>query len=499
MARDDLVQFSLIHVEILMFSQEILINQVSRETRVAFVSTGVLTELHIEKRQQQSLVGNIYYGRVSRVVSSIQAAFIDIGLNRAGFLHFKDFLSNSNQSKNIQDLLQVGQKILVQVTKDTFGVKGVRLTMLLNIPGRFLVLTPNVLQLSVSQKINNLLEAQRLKNLLQPSEFGGYIFRTAAENISAELLLAEKKYLDNLWQNILSKLKKSESQRLIYTEMPLEIRILRDSLNENFSRILVDDADAFMRIKQFIFTYFPKFSERVFFHDELNPIFDLYGIEQEIQKSLQRTVYLKSGGYLVFDQSEAMTTIDVNSGSAINHKTQPETAMQVNLAAVPVIARQVCLRNLGGIIIIDFIDLAELSQQEILLNELKKAFAEDFSRTEISEITSLGLVQMTRKRGRNSLLNILCDPCPTCRCRGSVKSIETIACDMLRSAQRTIVQRCWSGLRIQASPDLIDFINTQAPDLLAELVARVGCQVELIGDSRYLPEHYDILPMLKEN
>lgn len=469
-----------------MSSEEILINQLSSETRVAIVQSGVLMDLYIEK-QQQSLVGNIYWGRVLRVVPSIQAAFIDIGLARAGFLHFKDILS--------QDILQVGQMIHVQVIKDKLGKKGVRLTSLLNISGRFLVLTPSIFQIAVSQKITELAETERLKSVLMSGELGGYIFRTAAANISADVLLAEKKYLENVWRQILSDTKKIDRPHCVYTELSLELRILRDRLNKNVSRILVDDSVVFERIQKFVELYLPDYLTHVFLYAELVPLFDLYDIEKELQSALQRTIYLKSGGYLVFDQTEAMTTIDVNSGSSLRHKTQVETAYQVNLAAIAVIAQQVRLRHLSGIIIIDFIDVDALDQRDLLLALLKQAFSDDLVRTEFSELTRLGLVQMTRKRMRNSLIDILCEPCPMCQCRGSIKSLDTLACEMLRAIQRSAATRNWTGFRVQAFPELVDFINNHMSNLLAECVKRIHRPIELMGDSRYIREQYDILPI----
>lgn len=474
-------------------SEEILINHLSSETRVAIVQSGVLIDLYIEK-QQQSLVGNIYWGRILRVVPSIQAAFVDIGLARAGFLHFKDILSHSEQV-HIQDILHVGQMIYVQVIKDKLGTKGVRLTTILNISGRFLVLTPSVFQIAVSQKITELTEIERFKKLFMPGELGGYIFRTAAENIPQNVLLAEKKYLENVWQQILFNTKKNDSPRCVYTELSLELRVLRDRLNKNVDRILVDDTAAFERIQKFIHLYLPDYLTRVFLYVEPTPLFDLYDIEKELQKALQRTIYLKSGGYLVFDQTEAMTTIDVNSGSSLRHQTQVETAYQVNLAAIAVIAQQVRLRHLSGIIIIDFIDVDVLEQRDLLLVLLKQAFSDDLVRTEFSELTRLGLVQMTRKRMRNSLIDILCEPCPLCQCRGSIKSLDTLACDLLRAIQRSAAIRNWSGFRVQACSELVDFIHNQMPNLLTECTMRIHRPIELIGDVRYTREQYDILPI----
>jgi len=474
---------------------EILINKTSRETRVAWIENEILTDIYIEKQQRQSLVGHIYRGRIIRVVPSIQAAFIDIGLERAGFLHIKDVcLTESIKSPEIQTILRTGQYLLVQVAKDVRDSKGPRLTTFLNIPARFLVLTPYVDQVIISQKIQAKNEIERLKEMIKPGQWGGYIIRTAAENVSLDLLQKEKEFLDGVWEAILVRSTTAQCHEILYAEMPIELRLLRDGISNHETRVLIDHHESFCRMREYLNTYLPAFADRLIFYEDKMPIFDLYEIEKELQKALYRTIYLKSGGYVVFDQTEAMTTIDVNTGTSIGHKSPAETILQVNLEAAKMIAQQIRLRNLGGIIIIDFIDMDDVLHREKILLTLKQYCIDDKVRTEFSEVTRLGLVQMTRKRTHKSLEKILCEPCPTCHCRGSIKSIETIACDLSRSVQRKSNSHTWSALRIQAAPDIIDYLQKDGQDILQALEINAGRRVELVADSRYAREQYDILP-----
>ncbi|MDX1900607.1 MAG: Rne/Rng family ribonuclease [Gammaproteobacteria bacterium] len=486
--------------------QEILINTLPCETRIALVKEGVLTECYIEKKNQHSLVGHIFRGRVLRVISSIQAAFVDIGLPRAGFLHVKDICVIPGAGKNpgreqendfpdIETLLHPGQMILVQVSKDTFSTKGVRLTTYFSLPARYLVLTPNQPEIAISQKISDPNEQSRLRQLFQVENNNGYIFRTAAEKISNDLLTREKNYLDQTWQTIIAQAKTAKVGEIIYSEMAAELRVLRDWITFDTECIRVDDEAAFLRMKQFLETMLPDFSERLLLHTSLLPIFDLYETDKALQRALQRTVYMKSNGYLVFDQTEAMTTIDVNTGSSLGQKFQSEFALQTNLEAVKAIAGQVRLRNLGGIIIIDFIDMDDREHQNLLLSTLKNAFLDDPARTEFSDVTRFGLVQMTRKRSRKSLLDSVCEPCPTCQCRGMIKSIETIACEVIRAAQRAIESHPWQAIGLYVAPEVAYFIQNEAPEMILTLATRSGRQVKLGGDGRYKRDQYDVLPL----
>lgn len=483
-------------------SEEILINVTAREIRVALLENGILQELHIEHRLQQGLVGNIYKGRVNRLVPGIQAAFIDIGLERAGFLHISDLnqyemllAKGSHPHIDIRDILSPNQEILVQVYKEPLGSKGARLTTLCTIPSRYLVLTPNVFQIAVSQKITDEAERQRLMNLLTPSEIGGYIFRTAGESATYEQLKMEQEFLHTLWQEVLLRAKSAKPGTLIYADIPIILRAVRDLAGYKIERIRVDNAQAMQEMREFAQQYVPALAGRIEHYVVKRPIFDVYSIEDELQKALQRKVYLKSGGYLVFDQTEAMVTIDINSGSHLGNQNVEQTIFKINLEAVEVIARQVRLRNLGGIIIIDFIDMTDTLHKEHLLQSLRNALAKDPVRTEVSELTSLGLVQMTRKRTRESLEHVLCVPCPLCQRRGSIKSFTTICYEIFRELIRVAANYPWEGFLILASKETIDYLLEEESTLLADLEAQVGKPIKLQAELSYHQEQYDILPM----
>lgn len=482
-----------------LMSQEILINVTPREVRVALLENGVLLEVYVERSVSQGLLGNIYKGKVSRLLPGIQAAFVDIGLERAAFLHVSDLPGFENQTNqkhiDIRDFLQQGQELLVQVYKDPLGTKGARLTTLFTIPARYLVLTPDVFQIAVSQKIENDAERERLLQLITPSDVGGYIFRTAAESVTAEELQSEKEFLTSLWKEVMTRAKSARQGELVYAEIPMVLRVLRDLAGYNVERIRVDDPKAVEVMSEFARVYIPALVSRIEYYESGKPIFDLYSVEDELQKILQRKVYLKSGGYLVIDQTEAMTTIDVNTGSNLGHGNLEQTIFRTNLEAAEAIARQVRLRNLGGIIIIDFIDMIDPVHKTHLLQSLTSALAKDSVRTEISELTSLGLVQMTRKRTRESLEHILCVPCPLCYKRGSIKSSSTMCYEIFRELQRMSESYPWIGFLVLASQSLVDYILDEESAMLADLETKLGKPIKLQIESSYTQENYDILPM----
>lgn len=483
-------------------SEEILINVTPREIRVALLENGAPLEIYLERSVRQGLLGNIYKGRVTRLLPGIQAAFVNIGLERAAFLHVSD-LSGYEHSPDrtaqphvdIRELLQPGQELLVQVYKEPLGTKGARLTTLHTIPSRYLVLTPDIFQIAVSQKILDENERERLQGLITPGVAGGYIFRTAAEGVSADELTVEKEFLETLWQEVAARAKTAKAGTLVYEEIPIALRVLRDLAGYDVGRIRVDDQHVVDAMRAFAASYIPAFLDRIEYYSDSRPIFDLYSVEDEIQKSLYRKVYLKSGGYLVFDQTEAMTTIDVNTGSNLGQGNLEQTIFRTNLEACEAIARQVRLRNLGGIIIIDFIDMIDAEHKTLLLQSLTTALAKDSARTEVSELTSLGLVQMTRKRTRESLEHILCEPCPLCHCRGSIKSVTTVCYEIMRELQRVAENYPWSGFLVLASQAVVDYILEEESTLLADLEVKLTKPIKLQAEASYTQEHYDILPM----
>jgi ribonuclease G len=486
-------------------SQEILVNVTPREVRVALLENSILQEVHIERSLHQGLLGNIYKGRVNRLLPGIQAAFVDIGLDRSAFLHISDMgiqleSNNGDFSKiDIRDYLVAGKEILVQVYKDPIGSKGARLTTQFTIPSRFLVLTPGTFDIGVSQKITNDAERERMLNMITPGLKGGYIFRTVAEGVSLAEIEKDKAFLDTLWAEVDAHIRKVKATELVYAEIPIVLRVLRDLVGYEVEKIRVDHAESVHDMQKFAALYVPALVDKIEYYDNDRPLFDAYAIEEELQKALQRHVPLKSGGHLVFDQTEAMTTIDVNTGSYLGRSNQEQTIFKTNLEAIDVIARQVRLRNLGGIIIIDFIDMYDASHKENLLQSLAAALAKDSSKTQISELSSLGLVQMTRKRSRESLEHILCVKCPLCQRRGSIKSLDTVCYEIFREIKRIAKKYNWIGYVVIASPRVIAELLNEESSMLAELEASLGKPIKLQGDSAYVQERYDILPLSEKD
>ncbi len=475
-------------------AEEIFLNITPDEVRAALIADGVLQEIHIERRARQGLSGHIYKGKVHRVLPGIQAAFIDIGLERAAFLHVSDIQCQTKEA-DIRDLLQQGQDLLVQIYKDSLGSKGVRATTQFTLPGRYLVFTPNTSQIVVSHKITDESLRARLLQILVPNATGGYIFRTAAATATPADIVAEQTLLPKRWADIVSRSHQAKTGERVYAEIPIELRLLRDMATDNITRIRVDQSTAVTEMRAFAQQTIPHLADRIEYHPSVQPLFDIYSIESQLQKALHRKIYLKSGGYLIFDQTEAMTTIDVNTGSFLGRGSQEETIFKTNAEAVNVIAHQVRLRNLGGIIIIDFIDMVEPQHKAELLQLLTTALAKDSARTEISELSRLGLVQMTRKRTRESVERVLCVTCPVCQHRGTVKSLETMSYEIVRELQQTARHFSWPGFLIVAALAVVDYLRTHAASRLAEIELALGKPIKLRVESSYVQEHYDILPL----
>lgn len=495
-------------------SGEILVNVTPHETRVAFVENGVLQEVQIERARKRGLVGNIYKGTVRRVLPGMQAAFIDAGLERTAFLHASDILCPDNGSdererclkgeatdspaqRNIDELLREGQELLVQVVKDPLGTKGARLTTHITIPARFLVFMPQSSHVGVSQRIENEAERQRLKERVSAlaAEFGpgGYIARTAAEDADDEALRADIAFLHKLWGEIGARAANERSGTLIHEDLPLVMRTMRDVVGAEVEKVRIDSRETFRKVQRFAEKFIPELVPRIEHYAGERPIFDLYAIEDEIQRALERKVTLKSGGYLIIDQTEAMTTIDVNTGAFVGHRNLEETIFKTNLEASQAIARQLRLRNLGGIIILDFIDMEDAEHRRQVLRSLEKALERDHARTHISEVSALGLVEMTRKRTRESLEHVLCSTCPTCNGRGTLKTAETVCFEIFREIMREARQFDAQQLLVLASQEVVDRLLDEESTAVAELEEFIGKPIQFQVETLYTQEQFDVV------
>ncbi|MDZ7748786.1 MAG: ribonuclease G [Halofilum sp. (in: g-proteobacteria)] len=501
-------------------NEEILINVTPQETRVAMVENGVLAEVGIERARRRGLVGNIYKGRVVRVLPGMEAAFVDLGLERTAFLHVSD-LAGSSQSAAalraveaagdapatpapaangyppIRELLGEGQELLVQVIKEPLGTKGARLTTHLTIPSRFLVLMPNDPNVGVSAKIEDEAERSRLRSAVEermdPQRGWGWILRTAAEGASEQALASDMRLLEKIWCAAHERADEVTTGTVVHEDLPLALRTLRDVVGGSVERIRVDSYEAYERMQRFAHDFLPEMAARIEHYPGERPIFEIYGIEEELQRALERKVQLKSGGYLIIDQTEAMTTIDVNTGAFVGHRNLEETIFKTNLEAAQAIARQLRLRNLGGIIIIDFIDMSEPEHRHKVLGALEKALAGDHARTQVCDVSALGLVEMTRKRTRESLEHTLCQACPTCAGRGSIKSPETVCYEIFREILREARQFDARQLMVLASQEVVDMLLDEESTSLAELEAFIGIPTRLQAETLYAPEQFDVV------
>jgi ribonuclease G len=498
-------------------SEELLVNFTPRETRVAHVENGMLQEVLIERAKRRGLIGNIYKGRVQRVMPGMNAAFVEIGLGRAGFLHASDILrtdalkpelehengvNESEQitpaapSKTISELVVEGQEIVVQVVKDPIGSKGARLSTHLSLPSRYLVLLPYTRMIGVSVRIEDEPERQRLKQVLNEltaqSSFG-YIVRTNAESVGAEALQADVAYLGKLWQSVNTDLQQAKVGERVYEDLPLALRVLRDQLRSSIERVRIDSRETFERAQRFVEEFMPEMTGRIEHYPGERPLLDLYSIEDEIQNALKKEAPLKSGGYLIFDQTEAMTTVDVNTGGFIGHRNLEETVYRTNLEAAQTLARQLRLRNLGGIIIIDFIDMSDEEHRRQVIRTLEKALSRDHAKTTVYEMSALGLVQMTRKRTTESLERQLMERCPTCVGRGSIKSVETVCYEVFREITRAVRQFEANSLLVLAPVNVVTRMVDEESAALAELEQFIGKTIRFQAEEQYGPEQYDVV------
>jgi ribonuclease G len=487
-------------------SVEILVNVTPRESRAAVVLQGVVQELYVERANRRGLAGNVYKGRANRVLPGMQAAFVDIGLERTAFLHAADILPPADHvdgtieaaaPENVRELVNEGDTILVQVVKDPIGTKGARLTTYMTLPSRFLVFMPQGRGVGVSSRIGDDAERARLREFVREwgGAKGGWIVRTAADGAAAEVLRADMIFLQRLWDLIRERGAEAAAGTLVHEDLALPMRVLRDLLGENVERVRVDAPAAHEAMIAFTRTFMPALAGRIELFDGQRPIFDLYGVEDEIERALDRKVLLKSGGYLMFDQTEALTTIDVNTGAFVGHHSLEDTAYRTNLEAAVAIARQLRLRNIGGIIIADFIDMQDPEHRRAVLQALEQALAGDHARTHLSVVSALGLVEMTRKRTRESLEHQLCRPCPNCDSRGFVKTPETVAYQIFREVLRQARQFDFHELVVMAHQDVIGLLLDEEAAALADLELATGKPIRLQAEALYSEEQFDVVPV----
>lgn len=488
-------------------SEEILINLTPMETRVAVVENGMLQEVYIERSAAKGIVGNIYKGKVVRVLPGMQAAFVDVGLERASFIHASDFAVSvkvgerrGGETADISSLVREGQSIVTQVIKDPMGTKGARLTTQLSVPSRYLVFMPGASHVGISQRIDDEEERTRLRELVQQcidaeevASLGGFIIRTAAEGAHEEELRADIRFFKRLWTALERKMAERQAPAIIYDDLPLHMRTMRDLVGPDIEKIRIDSKETFDTVKEFAEDYIPEMSSRIEYYTGPRPIFDIYGIEDEMQRALGRKVELKSGGYLIIDQTEAMSTIDVNTGGFVGHRNQEETIFKTNLEAATALARQLKVRNLGGIIIIDFIDMKDAEHRRQVHRVLEKAMAGDHAKTAITGVSDLGLVEMTRKRTRESLEHVLCESCPVCDGRGSIKSPETVCYEIFREILREARAYENDTLLVLASQAVVDRLLDEESSSVADLEEFIAKTIRFQVEIMYSQEQFDVI------
>ncbi len=495
-------------------SEELLVNVTPQETRVAVIENGGLQEVHIERSRSRGIVGNIYKGKVVRVLPGMQAAFIDASLERTAFLHAADMVSHrgngpangdnkephAGPQPDISELVHEGQEIVVQVVKDPIGSKGARLTTQLSIPSRHLVLLPDSSHRGISQRIQDAHERDRLAQALDAAlekspMSGGFIVRTAAESQQGIDFLADVEFLRRSREQIEKKMATARAGDLIHADLPLSLRVIRDLARDDVEKIRVDSRETFAMVRQFAIDLMPEMVDRIEYYPGERPIFDLYSVEDEIQRSLERTVLLKSGGSLVFDQTEAMTTVDVNTGGFVGKRNLEETLFKTNMEAAQAIARQLRLRHIGGIIIVDFIDMVDEEHRCQVMSAFERALARDRTRCHIADMSALGLVEVTRKRTRESLERMMSETCPTCQGRGTQKTAQTLCYEIFREILREARAFEAKGYRVMASQAVIDMLLDEESTGLGDLQAFIGKPIHLQVEPVHNQESYDVVLM----
>jgi len=498
--------------------KDIIINHSELETRVAVLEDGTVTELYHERDKERGVVGNIYKGKVLKVLPGMESAFVDIGLEKASFLYVDDVLPDftvyddfdegsgerpaasgngrgKGQRPPIDQLLKEGQEILVQVSKGPIGTKGARITGHLSLPGRNLVYMPTMDSVGVSRQISDEHERLRLKeivNRLRPAK-SGFIIRTVAEGRSEEEFQSDINFLASLWDNILEQYSQSRAPTLVYQDLSITFRVIRDLLSNDVKRLIIDDPDQFQRVRNFLREFLPKYASVVQPYTRKQPIYDFYGIEEEIDRAMSHKVWLKSGGYIVIDQTEALTAIDVNTGRFVGKASHEETILKTNLEAVQEIVYQLKLRNIGGIIIIDLIDMEAAQNRQRVYQALKEELKHDKARSKILQISEIGLVEMTRKRDRENLGWLLSANCPYCDGTGRIRSLSSIAFELFREIERMrLSQRHLGSLTINVHPDVADYMLTEERDYLQKLQEQIGQPFTVRSLAAFHHEQFEI-------
>jgi ribonuclease G len=486
-------------------SEEILVNVSPVETRVAVVENGIVQELHIERNHNKGYVGNIYKGKVVRVLPGMQAAFVEIGLARTAFIHAADIADLPLESEgrrgelpDIRTLLREGQTLLVQVSKEPIGSKGARLTANLSLSSRYLVYLPHSAHIGVSIRIEDEEERERLRSLVativaERSISGGFILRTVAEGADAEALASDIAFLQKLWADFKEASAGAAAPSVIHTDMPLPLRALRDLARASLEKIRVDSRQCWQQMRNFAENYYPQLTDLIECYQGERPLLDLYGVEDEISRALDTRVPLKSNGYLIVEQTEAMTTVDVNTGAFVGRRNLEETIFKTNMEAAAAIVRQLRLRNLGGIIILDFIDMDDPEHERQVLRTLEKALEKDHAKTSITGVSELGLVEMTRKRTRESLGQMLCEPCPLCSGRGQIKSAQTVCYEIFREILREARAYENTKFLVLASQVVVDRLLDEDATYVADLETFIGRTVEFQVESLFTQEQYDVV------
>ena len=495
---------------------EILINATRDEIRVGLLEAGQLVEFYVERKRDASLVGNIYKGKVIKILPGMQSAFVDIGLDKAAFLYVSDiherleefapFLEEEEKENSIElvskrgkpdlsieELIQEGQEILVQVSKDPIGSKGARVTSYITMPGRYLVLMPNVEHIGISRRISDETERLRLRTIVEDIKLKGYglIIRTASEGSTEEEIKKDLDFLHLLWENIQKKKEKVSAPFLLYSDLDLIFRSVRDLMIQDVKKLIIDSSEEYERIKEFIRTYFEKFLGKIELYEGTEPIFDAYGIELDISRALGRKVWLKSGGYIVIDQTEAMTVIDVNTGKFVGKEELEDTILKTNLEAVKEIAYQIRLRNLGGIIIVDFIDMEKHENRERVFNSFVEAMKKDKAKNTISHISELGLIQMTRKRVRESLGRTMCESCLYCEGKGFVKSPRTLCYEIFRKISR-LAKHGSERIIVTAHPSVAELLTDEERAGVEDIENKYNVKITIRESHNLHQENYEV-------
>jgi ribonuclease G len=499
--------------------QEILINSTPQESRIAIIEDGALAEFLIERKEEMGIAGSIYKGKVSRVLPGMQAAFVDIGMEKAGFLHASDFyeipgdvqiIADSNDEAEFTELqkpapasrrlplekrISSGEEILVQVAKDPLGTKGARVTSHISLPGRYMVFIPGSKHIGISRRIESEEERKRLKEIARSlsTEEGGFILRTACEGLSKREIQRDLRFLTILWSRIQKKAETSTAPALIHQDLDSISRAIRDFFTNETEQVVIDSVKDHRRVVEFVRQFMPRLKSQIVLYANKEPLFDRYGIEEKVQKALERRVWLRSGGYIIIERTEALTAIDVNTGRFVGKRNQEETILKTNMDAVHEVVRQLRLRNVGGIIIIDFIDMEKEANRKKVYDALREALKKDKARTNILKISELGLVEMTRQRTRESLENQMLSPCPHCEGRGRIKSAVTVAYEVLRAIKRQqSAVDDGKNIVVRLNPDVANFLYDEKNNSLENLEREINRRVIIKASQELSPQQYEI-------